>query len=370
MEQQRREKYERALLILARAVSVGFAYVLAAPIPGLTSSFVAIFMSLIPFDLMVAAPRPLLSVNEGKQLVTVVRPRLRSTAVTLLKGVTVGIGLGALTLLGFPETMGRALTAGLAYVWATRTPHLISSYVAIMSGLSLYEGIQGLLHAEIPPELAGLETPLALGGAALWTIARDTLFSAAGTFLGMAIGWAVGGAVGSVTRLFLSRPYRSLQSQAYEQPITKKPFDQVLHIGEQNVLVTTVVETGAPLAYRSLAEARLRQEFRATVLQVQRADEEVAMPPGSFVLLPGDELLVLVVREMLEELRSQLQAPASAAPPSDAPPTDAPPTDAPSTNVLPTDAPATGAPPTYAPATGTSPTDAPATDTRRLPRAT
>src|SRR5690606_4982071 len=118
MEQQRREKYERALLILARAVSVGFAYVLAAPIPGLTSSFVAIFMSLIPFDLMVAAPRPLLSVNEGKQLVTVVRPRLRSTAVTLLKGVTVGIGLGALTLLGFPETMGRALTAGLAYVWA------------------------------------------------------------------------------------------------------------------------------------------------------------------------------------------------------------------------------------------------------------
>jgi len=308
MKQLQREKYERAFLVLARAVTVGLAYFIASPIPGLTSSFVAIFMSLLPFDLMVAAPRPLWSRQEWRQSLTVMRPRLRATAVTLLKGVSVGAAFGILAVLGFPRTLGAVLTTGLAYVWATRTPHLVSSYVAIISGLSLYELLAQVPDFEVPAALAPLPETGAKGLAVLWVALTNIFFSAGGTFLGMALGWIVGALTGSVTRLFLSRPYRSLQSQAYDPPVTKKPFDQVLPISDRDALFTGRVEERAPLARRALAECRLRERYQATVLSVRRGEHEVVMPTGAFVILPGDELLMLARREHLDEVRAQLEA--------------------------------------------------------------
>ena len=37
--------------------------------------------------------------------------------------------------------------------------------------------------------------------------------------------------------------------------MTKKPFDEVLHIGPNSLLVTAKVEEGSPLAYRALWES-------------------------------------------------------------------------------------------------------------------
>lgn len=289
-----RERYERAFLSFARAVTVGIAYVTASPIPGLTSSFVAIFTSLLPFDLMVAAARPLVTWNEWRQMIAVVRPRLWATALTLLKGVVVGTACGLLALVGLHHFAGAVLTVGLSYVWALRTRYVISSYVAILSGLSVFE------------RLAALDTPHTVRIAA--EIVYAVVYSGVGTFLGLAAGWLAGLAVGSVTRLFLSRPYRSLQSAAYDPPMTKKPFDEVLHIGPNSLLVTAKVEEGSPLAYRALWESRLREDWKATVLSVRRGAEEVIMPRGTFVLMPGDELLVLVDSSLAESLRAQFQA--------------------------------------------------------------
>ncbi|OUM99875.1 MAG: hypothetical protein BAA04_07260 [Firmicutes bacterium ZCTH02-B6] len=294
----RREQYERAFLTFARAVTVGIAYVTASPIPGLTSSFVAIFTSLLPFDLMVAATRPLVTWNEWKQMVAVLRPRLGSTAKTLLKGVVVGTACGLLALVGLPHFAGAVLTVGLSYVWALRTRYVISSYVAILSGLSVFERLAALdaLHT------------VRIAAEVVYAI----VYSGSGTFLGLAAGWVAGLAAGSVARLFLSRPYRSLQSAAYEPPMTKKPFDEVLHIGPSSLLVTAKVEEGSALAYRALWESRLSEDWKATVLSVRRGEEEVVMPRGSLVLLPGDELLVLADSSLAEGLRAQLQASADA----------------------------------------------------------
>src|SRR5690554_2149840 len=89
-----RSKYERIWLAFARAVTVGTAYVVTQFIPGSTSSFVAIFTSLLPFDIFVALVRPPLRPKDWEQFFTVLRPRIVSTAVTLGKGVSVGAGVG------------------------------------------------------------------------------------------------------------------------------------------------------------------------------------------------------------------------------------------------------------------------------------
>ncbi len=353
MRHSRREKYERPFLTLARAVTVGFSYVLASPIPGLTSSFVAIFMSLLPFDLMVAAPRPLLGRREWRQFLVVVLPRLRSTAVTLLKGVAIGAACGTMVVLGMPALVGSALTAGLAYIWAIKTPHNISAYVAMMSGLSVFEVLSQLRDFETPAELEPyFEAVLVLKGTSLvLALGYDIVLSAGGTFLGMGIGWFVGAAVGMVTRMFLSRPYRSLQSHAYEPPITKKPLDEVLAIGDRNTLITGRVAPESTLAHRSLVELRLRERYGATVLSVRREQSEAVAPPGSLVLLPGDEVLILADNAFIDQLHALLQgaAPGAAPAPPVPPPAAAPPAPPEGPSAVPTEAPSVSsrqAPPT------------------------
>src|SRR5690606_34945840 len=112
-----RSKYERGFLTLARAVTVGASYVVASPIPGLTSSFVAIFIALLPFDMIVASARPPIRFNDLEQFISVLKPRILSTAYALLKGVAVGAAVGTLTIWGLPYVFGAVLTPGLAYVW-------------------------------------------------------------------------------------------------------------------------------------------------------------------------------------------------------------------------------------------------------------
>lgn len=296
--QQQREKIERRFLALARAVTVGAAFVSASPIPGLTSSFVAIFTSLLPFDLIVASARPPVTPQEWRHLIEVLRPRILSTASTLMQGVVVGAVIGVLTVLGLPYTLGAVLTSGLAYVWAFNTPHVISTYVALISGLAIFE------------RLASLDTVHTV------SIAREIggviASSGSGTFLALIAGWGVGIVSGSATRLLLSRPYRSLRSAAYEPPLVNKPFNEVLRIGEATLLISLRVEEGAPIAFRTLAESRLREEWNATVLMIRRGTEESVLPSGGAVLLPGDVLLLVASREQLAEVSSRFQAPKEA----------------------------------------------------------
>src|SRR5690606_35525102 len=294
-----RERFDRGLLLLAKAVAVGMAYVSAVPIPGLTSSFVAIFGSLLPFDIMVASTRPPVRPADWKHFFLVLWPRVVSTAVTLLKGVAVGGGFGILGAVGLPFSVGAVLTSGLAYVWASRTRHNISTYVALIGGLSLFERLSNLEAVET------------------WPIVRENataiLVSGGGTLLGLALGWGVGFIVGSVTRLFLSRPYRTLQSAAYEPPLEHRRFSDILHLSDRTMLASVRVEEQAPVAHRSLAELDLREQWQTTVLSVKRGDEELVMPRGSLVLEPGDELIVLTDRAYADAVRRQFKAPAAEA---------------------------------------------------------
>lgn len=280
---------------MARAITVGSAYVSTQYIPGLTSSFVAIFTSLLSFDLFVALARPPLRLADWEQFFAALRPRILSTAITLGKGVLVGAVVGIGALAGLPQWAGAVLTSGLAYVWAAGTRHAISTFVSIIAGLSLYERL------------------LQLRGGETLSIVRETLavigLSAGGTFTALITGWAIGLVTGGVTRLFLSRPYRSLQSAAYDLPLEMRPFNQVLHVGERSMVVSATVEEGAPLAGRRLAESGLKEQWGTTVLSIKRGGAETVMPKGDAVLLPGDQLLLLTERELSHAMLRQLKAP-------------------------------------------------------------
>lgn len=293
-----RDRYERSLLVFARAITVGAAYVAALPVSGLGPSFVAIFTSLLSFDIIVASSRPPIGLQDWKQLIDVIRPRILSTASALLKGVGVGAAVGLLAILGLPSVLGAVLTSGLAYVWALNTPYLITTYVAILSGLALFE------------RLASLEA------VATMVIVREVVAvvaaAGAGTFYALLAGWTAGLITGSVARLLLSRPYRSLRSAAYELPLERRPFAEVLHVGEQGVLVSVKVEEGAPLAGKSLAESRLREHWNTTVLMIRRGSEEWVMPMGSVVVRAGDELLMLTEKDRVSQLYGQVKGPQEA----------------------------------------------------------
>lgn len=299
MKRLQRERYELAFLTLARAVTVGISYVSAVPIPGLTSSFVAIFTSLLPFDIMVASTRPPVRLDDWKHLLSVLWPRVVSTAITLSKGVAVGTAFGIAGLLGLPFFIGAVLTSGFAYVWASRTRHNISTYVALISGLNLFERLS---------ELEVVET---------WVVVREIfstiVLSGGGTFLALLAGWIVGLVTGSITRMFLSRPYRSLQSAAYDPPLEQRPFRELMRLSGRTMLVSVTVEEGAPVANVPLADANLRDQWQTTVLSVRREDEEIVMPRGALVLLPGDQLVVLTDREYADAVQRQFKAPAPAA---------------------------------------------------------
>lgn len=279
----KQREYEPWLLVVARAFTVGVAYVSASPIPGLTSSFVAVFTSLLPFDMIVASARPPIRVSEWNDLIALLRPRIVATAITLLKGVAVGAVMGIGVVLGMSPLLGAVFTTGLAYIWALSTRNNISTYVALLSGLALFDRLAGLEAMETVRILQEIGTAI--------------LSSGGGTFLGLIAGWIVGLVTGSVIRLFLSKPYRSLRSAAYDLPMEMRPFNEVLHIGKNSFILTAKVEEEAPLAGVSLAASDLGKQWGTTVLAVKRGMDEIVMPMGDFVLEAGDELTLLTPRE-------------------------------------------------------------------------
>ena len=289
-----RARFERTFLTLARAVTVGAAYVAASPIPGLTSSFVAIFTALLPFDIFVALASPPLRLKDWEQFFAVLKPRIISTASTLAKGVAVGTFFGIVAILGLPYPLGAVFTSGIAYVWALETKHAISTYVSIISGLALFDRLARLEAVETTSIM--LEIVYAI-----------TLFGG-GTFTALAAGWGVGLIGGSVTRLFLSRPYRSIRSAAYELPLQMRPFNEVVQIGEKNLVASVTVEESAKVAHRSLAESGLREQWGTTILSIKRGAQEVVMPKGSTVLLPGDQALLITESEKLAEVSALFKA--------------------------------------------------------------
>lgn len=273
---------------------MGAAYVVASPIPGLTSSFVAIFTALLPFDLFVAQSRPPVRVKDWEQFLVVLKPRILATANTLGKGVLVGMVFGVLCLLGLPPTFGAVFTTGVAYLWALDTPHAISVYVSIISGLTLFDR---LINLEVlGTDYIVLESLQAIA------------LTGGGTFAALIVGWGVGLISGAVTRGFLSRPYRSVRSSAYELPLEMRPFNEVMHVGARSLVVSAKVEEGAPVADLSLADSGLRKNWGTTVVSIKRDGDETVMPSGTAVLLPGDEVILLTERDQAEDVFDQFKA--------------------------------------------------------------
>ncbi len=265
-------------ILIMRSIVVGVAYQLVRGVPGLTSSFVAIFVGFLAFDLIVSMPKFSLRFKHWKKLILVVLPRVSGTAVTLGAGLLLGVVFGGLTKVGLPVVVGAVFTLGLAYSVAGEVKGNISSYVGMVAGLEMFDRIERL-------SLFGDEWLQDLAGPA-----GQLLY---GTFLALLIGWLVGIVVGVITRLFLPRGYRTLKSSAYNQPLWMRSFRDVIQLDEDQVLLQIELSEDSPIAYCTLAETGLGREYGIQVLSLIRSPEGVITPRGADVLLPMDQLVVI-----------------------------------------------------------------------------
>jgi len=215
-------KWTIRFIIIARSFAVGTAYYLVRGIPGLTSSFVAIFVALLLFDLSVAMPKFSLKFKYWIDLLEVILPRISGTIVTLSKGIIIGLVFGGLVQVGVSPFIGAVLSIGLGYHAAVQVKGNISSYVGILSALSVYEQI-----IKIPAFSPNLISDI--GGTVL-TITYAT-------FTALFMGCICGFSLGVFTRLFLPRGYRSLTSSAYELPLYLQPFKNVLHTDDNMAVI-------------------------------------------------------------------------------------------------------------------------------------
>ncbi len=273
-------------LLIARALTVGLSYYSVAGIPGLTSSFVAIFVALLPFDIIVALPRFSLKQETLKELILVLLPRIRGTAITLASGVFLGLFFGTLSSRGLPPFLGAIFTVGLAYLIGSETKGNISSFVGLVAGLTLFEQILRLGLPDANP---------------LIEVVRLSFRMFYGTFLGLFSGYLVGVIMGGVTRSFLPRGFRSSKSVAYAQPLFLQSFKEVTHLDEGLVLTRIKVPENSPLAYKSLAETALRSMHDVSVLSIYRKPKDIVAPKGADQILPEDLLVVLLKAEDVTE---------------------------------------------------------------------
>lgn len=276
-------------ILVMRAIVVGVAYYLVRYIPDLPSSFVAVFAGFLAFDIIVAMPKFSLHLKHWVQMVVVLLPRLSATALALSAGLSLGALFGGLTKVGLPVVVGAVFSLGLAYSAAERIKGNISSYVGMISALSIFDRII---------RLDGLSPTwwYDLGGPVL-----QVVYS---TYVGLVLGWLVGVVVGIVTRLFLPRGYRSVRSSAYERPLWMQPFRDVTRFGDDMVVMQVEVGDGAPIAYRTLAELRLASVYGIRVLSIYRTPQEVISPRGEDVILPTDQLTVVLPAEQASTLIS------------------------------------------------------------------
>src|SRR5690606_135971 len=94
-----------------------------------------------------------------------------------------------------------------------RTP-LVTLMVPIVTALDLFQSLTLLPELRLQPEFQEIDTPLNVALVVLVAAFANTAFSVGGNLLAVAVGWAVGAGVGFITRLLLSLPYPSSQSQA------------------------------------------------------------------------------------------------------------------------------------------------------------
>lgn len=275
-----RDEWAVRLLAIARVIVIGVAYLTVRNIPGLTSSFVAIFTALLTFDLLVAAPslRPR-QVDYSAFLVRT-RQALSQTVASLAKGLSVGLLFGSLTLAGFSDSLGAILTVGLGYTWANRARRSFTSFVGLLGGLYIFEQIRVIEDVDSVLSIITHVAPVA------WRVSS-------GTVTALLSGWIMGIPVGLVTRLLLARPYRSRGSQAYDPPFEVRPFEEVVHAGQGYRLFQVRVEPGAPIEGALLADLGWRDAHLATIVAIERPQGSVPMPRGQDRIQSGDVLLVL-----------------------------------------------------------------------------
>jgi|GEM_PF-295451 len=278
---KRQNRWAIRFLIAARAFTVGLSYYVVAGLPGLTSSFVAVFVSLLPFDLIVAMPRFSLRLKDWKQMVITVLPRISATAVTLVIGLLLGTGFGALTKWGLPVFLGAVFTVGLAYTAAEQTKANISAYVGIIGGLAVFDQVMRLEGMQLDDRL-------------LMDISGAGLRAFYATFAALFAGWAVGVSVGIVTRLILPRGYRTTKSEAYARPLYLRSLKEVAQLDENAVVMKMQVGDDSDILYKPLSESGLRSEYDAAVMSIQRRPKDITSPRGSDIIYPGDVLVVLL----------------------------------------------------------------------------
>ena len=275
---RKRKSLAIPFILVARSIVVGVAYYLVSGLPGVTSSFVAIFVGFLAFDLIVAMPKFSLRLKHWKSMVFLVLPRISATAIALAAGLAMGIIFGALTKIGLPVVVGAVLSLGLSYNIANAIKGNISGYVGMISGIAMFDEI---VHLEALSE----EWILDLAGPAAQVFY--------GTFMALVLGWFVGVVVGSITRLFLPRGYRSVKSQAYNQPLRMRSFRDVTQLGDDMVVLQVEVDDASPLAYQTLGEANIGSELGIHVVSLIRSPEEVISPRGEDIILPTDQLVVV-----------------------------------------------------------------------------
>jgi len=279
-------------ILIMRSVLVGLAYYMVRELPGLTSSFVALFVGMLAFDLIVSLPKFSLRFKHLKKLFLLVLPRISGTALSLGTGLFLGLIFGGLIKIGLPVLIGAVFTLGLSYSFSAEFKGNISNYVGMIAGIELFDQIRRLEYwgEEWMQELAGP--------------AGRMIYS---TFLALLIGWFIGIIIGSITRLFLSRGYRSIKSNAYDQPLWMRSFKDVTKLDGNKVLLQIELSAESPLANHSLAESRLGSELGIQVLSIIRPPHDVLSPRGSDVLLPLDQLVVVLPSEQVKTLISLMK---------------------------------------------------------------
>ena len=279
-------------IMVMRSIVVGVAYFLVREIPGLTSSFVSIFVGFLAFDMIVAMPKFSFRFRTLRDLILLLLPRISGTALSLAGGLGLGILFGSLTKVGIPVLVAAVFTIGLSYSLSASIKGNISSYVGMIAAVDMFDRIVRLeyLTEYWVQDLAGP--------------AGTLVYS---TFLALLIGWLVGIIIGSVTRLFLPRGYRSTKSNAYAQPLWMRSFRDVMHLQEDRVLLQIELSEESALAYHSLAEVGLGKDLGVQVLSIIRSPDEISSPKGADVLLPLDQLVLVAPANQVQNLISLMK---------------------------------------------------------------
>ncbi len=279
-------------IMVMRSIVVGVAYYLVREIPGLTSSFVSIFVGFLAFDMIVAMPKFSIRFRHLRDLLLLLLPRISGTALSLGGGLALGILFGSLTKVGVPVLVAAVFVIGLSYSLSASIKGNISSYVGMIAAVDMFDRIVRLEYFTEywVQDLAGP--------------AGTLIYS---TFLALLIGWLAGIIIGSITRLFLPRGYRSLKSSAYAQPLWMRSFRDVMHLDDDKVLLQIELSEESALAYHSLAEVGLGKDLGVQVLSIIRSQEEITSPKGADVLLPLDQLVVVVPGHQVQNLISLMK---------------------------------------------------------------